>query len=107
MATLNAQQSTPTGTTVTYAAAAVGGDKFAPGNVEFVVKNSAGTSKTVTIASKACNFGVVHNGGGAVAAGAEVHFGPFPSERFAGSDGFVAVTYSPDATGLTVAVLRH
>lgn len=108
MANLAAQPASQAGTVVAYAAAAAGGDTFAPGeDAELRVKNASAGPITVTVASQSpCSQGVVHNLIVVVAAGAEVAIGPFPASRFASpATGLVAVTYS-GVTTLTVAVVR-
>lgn len=107
MATLVAQQIVQAGTTPAYAAAAVGGDKVAPGASNFIhVKNAGVGSVTVTVDSvQPSNYGTDVNLAVAVPAGEERMIGPFPEGRFAGADGLAAVTYS-GVTSVTIASFR-
>jgi hypothetical protein len=109
MATLATQGISPDGLEATYATAAGGGDKVRPGATTFLhVKNGDASDKTVTIddptsvkprgaASWNPDLVVV------VTAGEERMIGPL-GDRFAGSDGLVAVTYSA-VTSVTVAAI--
>jgi hypothetical protein len=102
MANLAVQKPGLTGAATTLAAAAGGGDSFSnTGQEKLVVNNGGGAPINVTIDSKApCNYGFDHNVVVAVAAGARVEIGPFPTNRF-GSQ--VDVTYS-GVTSVTVGV---
>lgn len=104
MATLSVQTAAITGTVVTYASAAGGGDDFPnDGRVMFHVKNADASSKTVTINSiTACDQGFDHDLAIVVANGTERIIGPFTVARFGAS---VGVTYSA-VTSVTVAVLK-
>lgn len=104
MATLTPQQITLAGTVVTYAAAAVGGDKALPGTTAVLrVKNASVSSITVTLDSvQPSSYGDDVNPAITVAAGAEKSILLSPASRFAGPDGLVSVTYS-DVTTVTVA----
>lgn len=107
MATLTRQQILNTGTTVTYAAAAGGGDKCLPGDTTWIeVVNGSGSSIDVTVNSQTpSNYGTDEDLVVAVAAGATDRIGPLPANRFAASaDGLVAWTYS-SATTITVAAV--
>lgn len=108
MATLTAQAIGIAGLTPTYSAAA-SGTKLVCGERTFVhVKNTAGSSMTVTITAT----GTVR---GQLAADlvvtvpattGEKMIGPIPAELFAGStDGLAAVAFS-STTSVTVAALR-
>lgn len=107
MATLALQPTTsPTGTTLTFAAAAVGGDKCPVGtNVLLLVRNDSASSVTVTLDAT----GLVFNGlavpdtAVVVAAGAEAVV-PVSDHYRASADGLAAITYSA-VTTVTVAAL--
>jgi len=107
MATLTVQAVSPLGTVHTLAAAAGGGDKMPPGNHNFlVVKNGDAGSHTVTINSvPLSNFGTDEDLVVAVAAGVTKLIGPLPANRFAGTDGLVAITYD-GVTSVTVAAVE-
>lgn len=107
MATLTVQQVTLDGVVPSTAAAAGGGDKFQPGSSTWLeVTNGGGGSITVTVDSAApSNYGTDEDIAVAVAAGATKRIGPFPAQRFAGTDGLVAVTYS-GVTTVTVAAWK-
>lgn len=104
MATLTPQQITLAGTVVTYAAAAVGGDKALPGATAVLRVNNGGTgSITVTLDSVVpSSYGDDVNPAITVAAGVEKAILLSPASRFAGPDGLVSVTYS-GVTSVTVA----
>lgn len=109
MALLSPLRATRSGTLVSTASAAGGGDTFRPGDsVKLVVANGGGSSITVTVdRTRLSNTGRDDNEGGAVAAGATRIFGPFPAADFANaSDGLVHVTYSA-VTSVTVYVLAN
>lgn len=100
MATLSPTQVVQTGASATatsgYTAAEAGGDKFPPGdNVWLIALNLSGSSITVTVDSPTpCNQGHFHDEVVAVPALQGRMFGPFPANRFAGTDGLAAATYS-------------
>lgn len=105
MATLTKQQITQAGTTVTFASAAGGGDKCAPGDTTWLEAiNGSGGSITITVNSQTpSNYNTDEDLVVAVGAGATDRIGPLPASRFAASsDGLVAWTYS-GVTSLTVA----
>lgn len=108
MATLTPQRAVVGGVAVTYASAAVGGDKFGPGaKRHFRVKNGHSAAQTVTIAVPGLTkYGLAQPDIGpvSIAAGAEYAFGPFPAD-LADTDGLIAVTYPGGVTALTVAVV--
>ncbi len=108
MATLTTQTISQTGITPSFAAAAGGGDKFTPGdNTYLEVINGSGGAITVTVDSKvASNYGTDVNDAVVVGAGARAKIGPFPAQRFQGSDGLADITYS-GVTSLTVGVFTH
>jgi len=103
MATLSTSQVVQTGGDATangsYAAAAAAGDKFAPGdNVFLNVLNMSDASITVTIGSpRPCDQGSTHPLVVVVPTIKGRFIGPLSANRFAGSDGLVAVTYSAHA----------
>lgn len=104
MSTLTPQQITLAGTVVTYAAAAVGGDKALPGATAVLRVLNGGTgSITVTLDSVVpSSYGDDVNPAITVAAGVEKAILLSPASRFAGPDGLVSVTYS-GVTSVTVA----
>lgn len=109
MAVLTTQTISHTGLTTTFAAVAGGGDKFTPGDNTFIeIDNADSASHTITIDSKVpSNYGTdVNVGPITVAAGARIKIGPFPAQRFMGSDGYGDIAYSA-ATGMTIAVVSH
>jgi hypothetical protein len=103
MAALTTQVVNPSGTVITYAAAAAGGDTF-KGNPRgiFRVKNADATATTVTIVVPGnTNYGqALPDIALSVAAGAEANFAF--DQSFLDGTGSVAVTYSK-VTSLTVA----
>lgn len=105
MATLSVQDINTAGVTLSFAAAAGGGDQFSnDGKTLLYVKNGGGGSINVTIASqRACDQGATHNTVVAVANGSEKTIGPFPPERYNDASGNAQVTYS-GVTSVTVAV---
>ena len=107
MAALTVQTVTNTGTEVTYAAAAGGGDTFVnDGRTYLHVKNGGGSPITVTINSQEnCNYGSDHNIAVIVANGSEKIIGFFSKKRFNNTGGAVEVTYS-GVTTVTVAAVK-
>lgn len=103
MALLSYQQPTLSGTTITYGAAAGGGDTigYQPNGV-LRVKNGGGSSVTVTIVTPGnTQYGQADpDVPVAVAAGTEKAIGPFPAALAV--DGVISVTYS-GTTSVTVA----
>jgi hypothetical protein len=112
MATLTKQTISLTGTQPTYAAAAGGGDKVAPGPSVFLhVKNTGGSACTVTIddpTSLSPSGATTFNPDLAVTVPATTgdrFIGPI-TERFLNpADGLAAITYNQVA-GVTVAALQ-
>lgn len=108
MAVLATQQITQAGTAPSYAAAGAS-DKFTPGdNVFLHLKNTNASTRTVTIDSKVpSNYGTDVDIGPITlpATTGDVMLGPFPAQRFMGSDGFGDISYSTNV-GVTVAVLK-
>lgn len=109
MATLTVQEVTRAGAILTYAAAAGGGDKFAPTIDTWLrVINGGGGSITVTVVTPNTLVSDVAIGDVAVSVGAGVtkDIGPFPAELFANpTDGLADVTYS-GVTTVTVAAVK-
>ena len=107
MATLTVQEISLTGLTISFAAAAGGGDQFANSGKEFLyVKNGGGGSINVTVDSQTlCDQGNDHDAVVAVGAGSEECIGPFNKGRFDDSSENVQITYS-GVTSVTVAVVR-
>jgi hypothetical protein len=105
MATLATQPVSRAGIVPAYAAAAAGGDKFAPGKDTLLhVKNGSAAAITVTIVTpKTTSYGSeIADNEVAVAAGSERLIGPFPYEHYADTDdGLGDITYSA-VTSLTV-----
>lgn len=103
MALLTYQQPTLAGTTITYAAAAGGGDTlgYTPTGV-LRVKNGGGSPITVTVVTPGnTKYGQADPDiPVSVAAAGEKAIGPFPAELAV--DGIVSVTYS-GVTSVTVA----
>ena len=108
MATLATQSITRAGLEATYAAAAGGGDKFAPDRDTLLhVKNASGGDITVTIVTQGTVVGnPIADNAVVVTAGEERFIGPFPYEHYsAASDGLAAITYS-GVTSLTIAAFK-
>jgi hypothetical protein len=113
MAILNPQTIAPTGTTITFVAAAAGGDSFQNNGYQKVhFKNTTGAPITVNVDTpNPDNFGVVNNALDitvTVPANA-VNFtaGPFRTDRHNDANGRVQLTYPGGVTGLTVAVTNN
>lgn len=109
MATLAVQEVTRAGATLTAAAAAAGGDKFAPSDRTWLrVINGGAGAITVTIVTPNNLISDVAIADLAVSVGAGVtkDIGPFPYEHFANSaDGLADITYS-GVTSVTVAAVK-
>jgi hypothetical protein len=107
MALLTSVQAKLSGTVVTYAAASAGGDtlRLTPGT-ELRVRNSSGSSVTVTLVVPGnTEYGQAQPDIPiAVAAGAEVAIGPLTSGLVDSSTGLISVTYSA-TTSVTVALV--
>ncbi len=105
MATLATQPISRAGIVPAFAAAAAGGDKFAPTKDTYLqVKNASAGSITVTIVTpKTTSYGSeIADNVIAVAAGSERLIGPFPYEHYANVVGGLGdITYSA-VTSLTV-----
>jgi hypothetical protein len=108
MATLSPQTIVQAGITPTYAAAAVAGDQFLNDGRTFIqLKNTNGSTRTVTIATS----GTIS--GRAIADDAVVipvttgdkMIGPFPQGIYNDANGYVQLTYSA-VTDLTIAVVK-
>lgn len=106
MAVLAVQQSKITGTAVTFAAAAAGGDSFLPGaHVALHVRNGDVSAKTVTVVVPGTRYDQANPDiPVVVAAGAHTVIGPFPADLADPSDGQVDVLYSA-VTSVTVALV--
>lgn len=106
MATLATQLVTRAGIAPTYAAAAAGGDRFAPGPSTWLhVKNASGGAITVTIVTPrndALGNTVADNTVSVPATTGERVIGPFPAEFYGSlTDGLADITYS-GVTSLTI-----
>ena len=111
MATLSIQSITPAGLNPSYVAANGGGDKVKPGDRTFFhIKNDGGASVTVTLddAGSVSPVGATSFDPDVevvVEPGGSRFIGPLVENRFRGSDGLAAFTYS-GVTSVTVAALR-
>lgn len=105
MALLATQSIVRAGLAPSYAAAAGGGDTFAPGTHTFLhVKNGSGGSITVTVVTPRTDAlgNAIADNAVAVGAGAEAMIGPLPYEHYASpSTGVGNITYS-GVTSLTI-----
>lgn len=108
MANLSVQTITLSAITPSFTTASFGGDQFANSGYEFLwIKNSSGSSVTVTIDSQTpCNQGYDHNVTVTVPAGQERVVGPFQPGRFNDANGNVKITYSSTAN-VTVGVFKQ
>jgi uncharacterized membrane protein len=107
MAQLTVHQAAITGTTLTFAAAAGGGDTVqVDGDLILIVRNTDGTTKTVTVVRPGSEYGQANPDIAKVvpATTGVVVIGPIPAE-FADTDGLVDITYSA-VTGVTIAAVR-
>lgn len=103
VAVLTSQQVTHAGLSSTagmVAATPTTGDKFQPGaNVWLDVNNASGVSVTVTVDSKVpSNYGTDSDVVKVIPAGERHEIGPFPAQRFAGTDGLADVVCAPAAS---------
>lgn len=115
MATLTVQNIASTGTAITLASAAGGGDSFindASGRTFFMVTNGGGGSITVTFDAVptsvvTATYGTiaVSDMAVAVAAGATKMIGPFKQALYNQADGMIDVTYS-GVSSVTVAAIK-
>jgi len=110
MATLTKQTITRTGLGPTYAAAAGGGDKFAPGDDTFLhVKNASGAPITVTVVTPGSVEGqaIADLTVSVPATTGDRMIGPFPLALFANSadSNLASITYS-GVTSLTIAAVK-
>lgn len=105
MATVAVQTVSPLGTALVFNAASGGGDKFLAGDhVTVIVKNGDGSSHTPTFVTPNTAGGfAIADDPVAVAAGAEVEFGPWPAAFWADQNGLMSITWSA-TTGMTFAV---
>lgn len=110
MATIAAQKAVIAGTTITYVAAAGGGDSIAPDETGvFHVRNGGGSPITVTVVDPRVTDLNQANPDLAitVAAGAEKAIGPFSTVLGdTATDSLVDITYS-GVTTVTVAYVTH
>ena len=112
MAELTIQQITEAGGSVTYSAAAGGGDTADNGGSTFLnIKNGGGSEITVTITAQTTSvessiYGDLTkaNASIAIAASGEAFIGPFKPSSFNNTDGEIAITYS-GVTSVTIAAL--
>lgn len=108
MAALTVQQAAITGTALTFAAAAGGGDTVqVSGDTILIVRNTDGTTKTVTVVRPGTEYGQANPDIAHVVAattGVSV-IGPIPTEFADPTTGVVSITYSA-VTGVTVAAVR-
>lgn len=109
MATLAVQEVTRAGVALTLAAAAGGGDKFAPSDRTWLrVTNGGAGAITVTIVTPNTLISdvAITDVAVSVGAGATREIGPFPYEHFANSaDGLADITYS-GVTSVTVGAFK-
>ncbi len=112
MATLTTQSITRAGVTPTYAGAAVGGDACEVGDDIYLHYKNTGTQKTVTLAipSSASAYPNVAYTNTAVivpATTGDKLIGPISAALYKDvTTGLCTLTYTPDATGLTVGVFK-
>jgi len=112
MAELTIQQITEDGGSVTYSAAAGGGDTADNGGSTFLnIKNGGGGEVTVTITAQTTSvessiYGDLTkaNASIAIAGSGEAFIGPFKPSAFNNDDGEIAITYS-GVTSVTIAAL--
>ena len=112
MAELTIQQITEAGGSVTYSAAAGGGDTADNGGSTFLnIKNGGGSEVTVTITAQTTSvessiYGDLTKANASIAieSGAEAFIGPFKPSSFNNTDGEIAITYS-GVTSVTIAAL--
>jgi hypothetical protein len=108
MATLTVQTVSRSGLNPAYAAAAGGGDKFAPDKDTFLhVKNGSGGALTVVTPLTDPGSGqAISDVAVSVPAAGERMIGPFNASSFADpADGLASITYS-GVTSLTVAAIK-
>jgi hypothetical protein len=112
MAELTIQQITEAGGSVTYSAAAGGGDTADNGGSTFLhIKNGGGSEITATITAQTTSvessiYGDLTkaNASIAIAGSGEAFIGPFKPSAFNDGDGEIAITYS-GVTSVTIAAL--
>lgn len=114
MATLTKQTIGQAGITPAYAAANAGGDNFTPDADTFLHFKNTGTQKTVTVVTPGTAAGGQQIADYTIVVPATTgdKMTPvFPAEYYADPantvPGNAGVTYSPDATGLTVACISN
>ncbi|WP_436759327.1 hypothetical protein [Streptosporangium sp. V21-05] len=107
MAALTTQVLVPGGSASTLTAAAGGGDTCTPGDGVFLeVNNASGATKTVILATPGTVEGLTIQDRSVPVPAGERWKIPVPSRLFAGADGQCVITYSPDATSLTVGAFK-
>lgn len=107
MAALALQVLVPGGSASTLAAATTGGDTAPTGDGVFLeVNNGDVSSKTVTIATPGTVEGLTIQDLIVSVPAGERWKVPLPSRLYAGSDGRAAITYSPNATSVTVGAFK-
>lgn len=109
MAQLTPAQFKSSGTLVSTAAAAGGGDSFAnTGQEVLYVNNGGGSPITVTITAQNTKYlqETVSNRTVSVTNGTAQFIGPFPPAIFNDANGLVQITYS-GVTSVTVAVFKY
>lgn len=112
MATLTTQAVTRAGATPTYAAAAGGGDACEVGDDVYLQFKNTGTQKTVTLAIPATSStysSVAYTNTTLIvpATTGDKVIGPISAGLYKDpTTGLCTITYSPDATGLTVGVFK-
>lgn len=110
MATLTRQASARTGTSLTFASCAAGGDVVtnADGKTFLLVVNGSGGALTVTVAAQVTSLSTPYgtlemsNKAKSVGAGETAIIGPFEPTLFNNSSNQLAITYS-GVTSLTIA----
>jgi hypothetical protein len=108
MATLSSQRAVLTGLTLSFGAAAVGGDDFVnSGRMMLYVKNGGASPVNVTVPSLVtCSQGSTHDVVVAVPNASEKIIGPFPKDRFNNATtGKATITYS-GVTSVTIALVE-
>ena len=114
MATLTTQVASLAGLTPAYGAANAGGDNFVPDVDTYLhVKNTNASPKTVVVATPHTDVGglaITDVSVSVPATTGEKIIGPFPAEEFGDPNGTpkgnAFITYTPDATGVTIAVVQ-
>lgn len=109
MATLTTQKIARAGVAPTFAAAAVGGDRFTPGHYTYLeIKNAGGSPVTVTVAATAKvdnDIALANTTVSVPATTGDIKIGPFPPRDYLATDGsgLADITYS-GVTSVTIGV---